>query len=79
MTTETYNCIVCAEEVNADNLEINSAINISMFKICQACLDKSDPADDYNQARSIVSLYLKNSEIKHLFKEAHDILESIKK
>lgn len=79
MTIETYNCIICAEEVNAEKIDTASTISGSMFKICQACLDKSDPSDDYNQARSIVSLYLKNSEIKNLFKEAHNILESIKK
>lgn len=79
MTKESCNCIVCAEEFSVEELQSISSINSSSFKICQACLDKSDPADDYRQARTIVSTYLQATEAKHLFKEAQDILDSMKK
>lgn len=79
MTKESCNCIVCAEEFNIEELKSISSINTSTFKICQSCLDKSDPADDYRQARSIVNIYLQSSAAKHLFKEAKDIIDSIKK
>lgn len=79
MTIESCNCIVCAEEFEVEELQSISSINTSMFKICQACLDKSDPADDYRQARNIVNTYLQSFAAKHLFKEAQDILDSMKK
>ena len=79
MTTESCNCIVCAEEFNADDLQSISSINTSMFKICQICLDRSDPTDDYRQARNIVNTYLQGSAAKNLFKQAQDILDSLNK
>jgi hypothetical protein len=79
MTTESCNCIVCAQEFDVEELQSISSINTSGFKICQACLDKSDPADDYRQARSIVNTYIQSTAAKSLFKEAQDILDSIKK
>lgn len=79
MTTESCNCIVCAEEFNVEELESISTINSSLFKICQSCLDKSDPADDYRQAKSLVNTYFKSTEAKTLFKEAQGILDSMKK
>lgn len=79
MTKESCNCIVCAEEFEIEELKSISSINTSMFKICKSCLDKSDPADDYRQARSIVNSYLQSSEAKHLFKEVKNIIDSIKK
>lgn len=77
----SYNCIVCAQEFNDEELKsvVLSNINESKFKICQACLDMSDPADDYHQARNIVNSYLKITEAKNYFKEAKSILKSIKK
>lgn len=80
MTIESCNCIVCAEEFNPDELEniVLSTINTTNFKICQACLEISDPADDYRQAREIVNDYLRLSQAKHFFLEAQDILDSRK-
>lgn len=75
MKKESCNCIVCANEFNVDELE--SIAVSSFFKICKSCLDKSDPADDYRQARQIVESYFSDPE--KLFKEAKVILNSLKK
>lgn len=81
MTQASCNCIVCAVEFDSRELYsvALSKINITRFKICQACLDESDPSEDYLQAREIVNSYLQFTEAKHLFAEAKDILDSIKK
>jgi len=75
------NCIVCACEFNANELEgiALSKINATRFKICQSCLDQCDPAEDYRQAREIISSYLWFAETKGLFKEASSILEDYNK
>lgn len=75
------NCIVCAGEFDPEELQsvALSKINVTRFKICQACLDMSDPAEDYRQAREIVSSYLWFAEARSLFKEASDILETVAK
>ena len=80
MTSVSCNCIVCAQEFDSNELQgiATSTINSSHFKICQACLDQCDPADDYRQARDIVNSYLKFSEAKQLFSEASDILDELK-
>lgn len=79
--SESCNCIVCAREFATDELEsiVSSTINVTRFKICQACFDQCDPADDYRQAIGIVSSYLNNEEAKQLFAEVKDILNSLKK
>ncbi len=81
MTKSNYNCIVCACEFDADDLIKSSAskINSSKFKICQNCIDKSDPTDDYKQAREIVRTYLGWSQASNLFNEAKLIIEDIKR
>jgi hypothetical protein len=81
MMTGSCNCIVCAEEFDASELQVTvtSSINTSKFKICQSCLNVCDPADDYRQARDIVNSYLKFSEVKQLFTEASDILKDLSK
>ena len=78
MIKESCNCVVCADEFDPDDLQsvALSKINVTNFKVCQACLDSSDPAEDYRQVREIVSSYLKVTEAKNLFAEAHSILES---
>jgi hypothetical protein len=69
------NCIICAEEFNLDDQGIKlSKINITSFKICQVCLDKSNPEDDYNSVKSIIDQYLKFAEVKSLFVEAKKII-----
>jgi len=80
MNSQACNCVVCAEEFNLDDLHnlSLSKINITKFKICQACLDKADPADDYIQVRKILNSYIKISEAKQMFLEAEDILKFIK-
>lgn len=73
------NCIVCAQEFNIDELQsvALSKINITRFKICQGCLDQSDPSDDYRQVREIITSYLWLTTAKGLFKEASDILDDL--
>ena len=82
MTTKASacNCIVCAKEFNSDELQrvALSKINVTRFKICQSCLDRSDPAEDYRQAREIVSSYLWFAEAREMFKEASNILDDVK-
>jgi hypothetical protein len=75
------NCIVCANEFNSDELQsiALSKINVTRFKICQACLDQCDPAEDYKVAREIISSYLWFAEAKNLYKDASDILEDFNK
>jgi len=81
MSQVSCNCIVCAEEFDAAKLQsvALSKINVTRFKICQGCLNQSDPSDDYRQAREIVNSYLKISQAKHLFTEVQNILDSRKK
>ena len=78
---QSCNCIVCAKEFDPNELHsvALSKINVTRFKICQACLDACDPAEDYRQAREIISSYLWFSEARGLFKEASDILEDVSK
>jgi hypothetical protein len=81
MSQQNCNCVICAIEFNPNELEcVNlSKINTTNFKICKACLDNSDPANDFAQARQIVDSYLKYAEAKSLLVEAKLILEDIKK
>lgn len=78
MTQVSCNCIVCAEEFDSEELQsvAMSKINTSKFKICQACLDMSDPAEDYAEARKIIESYLQISEAKLCFGEVKEILKS---
>jgi len=79
MTTANHNCIVCANEFETDEMHsiASNKVNNTRFKICQSCLDRCDPADDYRQARAIVNSYLNFSETKSLFKEAQKLVDSI--
>ena len=78
---QSCNCIVCAKEFDPNELQsvALSKINVTRFKICQACLEQCDPAEDYRQAREIISSYLWFSEARNLYKEASDILEDVSK
>lgn len=75
------NCIVCAKEFDSSELEsvALSKINVTRFKICQACLEQCNPAEDYREAREIISSYLWFAEARGLYKEASDILEDVTK
>jgi hypothetical protein len=81
MTQASCNCIICAEEFNSEELQsvALAKINITNFKVCQACLESSDPAEDYRQVREAVYSYLKFSQAKSLFGDVQEILDSIKK
>ena len=73
------NCCVCAQEFNLDELQsiTLSKINTTRFKICQACLDQCDPAQDYREARDIIGQYLWTAEAVSSYKEASDILDNL--
>lgn len=73
------NCIVCAQEFDLEELQsvALSKINVTRFKICQSCLDHCDPAEDYREAREIISSYLWFAEARGLFKEASSIIEDV--
>lgn len=81
MTTVSCNCIICAQEFDSSELHsvALSKINITNFKVCAACLELSDPAEDYRQVRDIVYSYLKFAQAKNLFGEVQDILISRQK
>ena len=80
MTQVSCNCIVCAQEFDPQDLQsvALSKINTTNFKVCQACLDSSDPAEDYREVREVVSSYLKFAEARTLFSEVQSILDSRK-
>lgn len=81
MTKSSYNCIICASEFDAEEMIKSSAssVNSSRFKICQNCIDKSDPADDYKQAREIINTYFGWTKAKTFLNEAKSIIDNIKK
>lgn len=80
--TKSCNCVVCAEEflpADSDNIVL-SRINTTNFKICEACINKCDPAEDYREAKEIINSYLRSSNNPSLlFKDALEILSSVKK
>lgn len=80
MTQVSCNCIVCAGEFDPEELQsiALSKINVTNFKVCQACLDSSDPEEDYREVRNIVDSYLKFATAKDLFEDAKSILDSRK-
>jgi hypothetical protein len=77
MTQTSYNCIICAGEFDSEELHsiALSDINVTNFKVCQACLDSSNPEEDYREVRQIVDSYLKFTEAKSLFGEAQDLIK----
>jgi hypothetical protein len=81
MSQAPSNCIVCAGEFAEEELQSMalSKINATRFKICQKCVDMSDPTDDYKQARDIVNSYLSFAEAKQSFTEAEEILNDLVK
>ena len=78
MSKQNYNCIVCANEFDSE--EFNSVvllkINTTNFKVCEACLNNSNPTDDYREVKSIINSYTKFSEANRLFAEIQDILDN---
>jgi len=80
MTQESVNCIVCASEFDPKELHslASERINITNYKVCQSCIDKSDPAEDYREVRDIIISYTKISQAKSLYGEVKSILNSRK-
>jgi len=81
MTQVSCNCIICAKEFNSEDLQnvALAKVNITNFKVCQACFESSDPTEDYRQVRDVVYSYLQFSQAKSLFSDVQEILDSRKK
>lgn len=62
MSQSSYNCIICAEEFLEEEMQSVSLskVNTTRFKVCQTCLDMSDPANDYKAAKEIILSYFKS-------------------
>jgi len=73
------NCIICAEEFDPTELQsiVLSKINITRFKICESCLNKSDPTADYQQVKNIVDSYLRFAEARQSLIEIKSMLKSV--
>jgi hypothetical protein len=73
------NCIVCAKEFEPNELHnvTLSKINVTRFKICEACLNSSDPAENYKQAKQLVDLYIQQNNALQLFVESKELLNKI--
>jgi len=80
MSNVSCNCIVCAQEFNSDDLHsvALSKINITNFKVCQACFDSSNPAEDYREVRSVVEWYSSATLAKSYYNDVKGILKDIK-
>lgn len=80
MTHESCNCIICAREFDPTELHniVLSKINITKFKVCEACLE-SNPEEDYKEVRSIIARYNATTEAQKLFGEVKNILQEIDK
>lgn len=61
MNQASDNCMICAEEFDSKELHsvALSTVNVTKFKICTACLQKTDPADDYSEVRQLVDNFTK--------------------
>jgi hypothetical protein len=52
------NCLICAHEYLDSDMKNISLPNIqTKFKICEACLNSSDPSEDFNEVKKILSSY----------------------
>jgi hypothetical protein len=67
MTQGNCNCIICAKEFNPEELHsiALSKVNITNFKVCESCLNYSDPAEDYRQVRDIIYSYVKFTQVRN--------------
>lgn len=65
------NCIVCAKEFDPNLLddEVSSEINVTNFKICKECIDKSDPLEGYKDIKKIIAWYTDKKSFKSLLKK----------
>lgn len=53
------NCIICAKEFDPEEneSEVSTQINYTTFKVCDACIQYSDPSKEYEEVKKIVSWY----------------------
>lgn len=56
----SYNCFICASEFAFDELHSIALVdsNIAKYKICESCLNLSNPDNDYEEVKNIVDSYL---------------------
>lgn len=61
MESSNYNCMICAQECDINQLHYvkMSSIILNKFKICASCLNLSDPKNDYQEVKDIVDAYSK--------------------
>jgi hypothetical protein len=71
MKNTSCNCIICAKEFDPSELHslALSKINVTRFKICDKCLEMSDPTNDYKEACDIIESYLKIAQAKSEIKK----------
>jgi hypothetical protein len=71
------NCIVCAQEFAINELKslASSIVNNPHFKICESCLDLSDPKNDFEEAKKIVEAFSDFNYTKSLFKEVKSLID----
>ncbi len=64
MTYQSDNCIICAEEFEESELKTValSTVNVTRFKICSSCLNKSNPEFDYQEVRKVVAALVQANE-----------------
>jgi hypothetical protein len=58
---DSGNCMVCSEEFEAKDLT-EILLTANDFRICSGCLSRTDPANDYEQVKNIITGYLKLSQ-----------------
>lgn len=76
MNQVSYNCIICSNEFNIIEAYA-STINTKDFKVCENCLAKCDPYNDYKEVRDIINSYVKFAQVKSLLNESSCILLDI--
>ena len=74
---ETCNCIVCAQEFCPSEMTnvVLCSINCTQFKICQKCLEHSDPQEDFAQVKNIINNYVKISSSRDYIKELNNLIK----
>ncbi len=79
MNNVSCNCTICASEFDSGDMKEICLSNIALtnFKICQSCLDRADPTEDYKEVKDIVNTYLKFAETKSSQMDSRPVLISV--
>mgnify|MGYP001560275586 CR=1 FL=1 len=54
---QTFNCIICAQEIIQESKKI-AGVNHTIFKICEKCCERSNPEQDYKEAKDLINSYV---------------------